>query len=126
MITLNCNKTGLEFQAKSKRSKNHPLVSAILSEANKDGVYSQVKNACDIVSEQEMNEEDAIEFLNAVLKEKSSSRLDEIFEEKRKWKELWKSRKSESFTNNEDEEDADMESRNYKSNFTENFGGNFE
>ena len=126
MITVICSKTGLAFEAKSKRSKNHPLVSAILSDANKDGVYSQVKNACDIVSEQEMNEEDAIEFLNAVLKEKSSSRLDEIFEEKRKWKELWKSRKSESFTNNEDEEDADMESRNYKSNFTENFGGNFE
>tara|TARA_R110002126_G_scaffold235166_1_gene379002 strand:+ start:316 stop:696 length:381 start_codon:yes stop_codon:yes gene_type:complete len=126
MITVICSKTGLAFEAKSKRSKNHPLVSAILSDANKDGVYSQVKNACDIVSEQEMNEEDAIEFLNAVLKEKSSSRLDEIFEEKRKWKELWKSRKSEIFTNDEDEEDADMKSRNYKSNFTENFGGNFE
>ena len=26
----------------------------------------------------------------------------------------------------QDEEDADMKSRNYKSNFTENFGGNFE
>ena len=126
MITVICSKTGLEFQAKSKRSKNHPLVSAILSDANKDGVYSQVKNACDIVSEQEMNEEDAIEFLNAVLKEKSSSRLDEIFEEKRKWKELWKSRASESFANDEDEEDADMKSRSYKSNFIENFAGDFE
>ena len=127
MITLNCSKTGLEFQAKSKRSKNHPEVSAILAEANKEGVYRQVKDACVIVKEQEMTEDAALEFLNEVLKEKSSSKLDEIFEEKRKWKEFWKNRASEKFTPSaEDEEDADMKSRNYKSNFNEPFGGNFE
>lgn len=35
MITK-CDKTGIEFDADSKRQKNHPLVSGFLDEANKD------------------------------------------------------------------------------------------
>lgn len=36
MITVICDKTGIEFEATSKRQKNHPRVSAFLDEANKD------------------------------------------------------------------------------------------
>lgn len=37
MITVTCQYTGIEFEARSKRSKNHPLVSQFLNDANKDG-----------------------------------------------------------------------------------------
>lgn len=37
MHTIICAKTGVSFQAESKRQKNHPLVSAFLDEANRDG-----------------------------------------------------------------------------------------
>jgi hypothetical protein len=36
MITMKCDKTGIEFEADSKRQKNHPLVSALLNAAAKD------------------------------------------------------------------------------------------
>lgn len=36
MFTMICDKTGIEFQAESKRQKNHPLASAFLNEAAKD------------------------------------------------------------------------------------------
>lgn len=36
MITMTCDKTGIEFQAESKRQKNHPLVSRFLNDAGKD------------------------------------------------------------------------------------------
>lgn len=36
MFTTTCDKTGIEFQAESKRQKNHPLVSKFLDAAGKD------------------------------------------------------------------------------------------
>lgn len=36
MITMTCDKTGIQFEADSKRQKNHPKVSAFLNEAGKD------------------------------------------------------------------------------------------
>lgn len=36
MITMTCDKTGIQFEASSKRQKNHPLASAFLNEANAD------------------------------------------------------------------------------------------
>lgn len=36
MITIKCQHTGFEFEAASKRSKNHPMVSDFLNEAAKD------------------------------------------------------------------------------------------
>jgi hypothetical protein len=62
-----CTKTGLTFEAKSKASKNHPLVSAILAEANKTGVYQIVLSACSEVKATNLSESLAIEFLNSVL-----------------------------------------------------------
>lgn len=40
MITVKCQHTGFEFEAESKRSKNHPAVSAFLNGANEDGKRS--------------------------------------------------------------------------------------
>lgn len=37
MITIKCQYTGFEFEAESKRSKNHPAVASFLNEANEDG-----------------------------------------------------------------------------------------
>lgn len=37
MITIKCQYTGIEFEAESKRSKNHPQVMAFLNAANEDG-----------------------------------------------------------------------------------------
>lgn len=39
MITVKCQHTGFEFEAESKRSKNHPLVAEFLSEASKDNKF---------------------------------------------------------------------------------------
>jgi len=40
-----CQYTGIEFEAKTARSKNHPAVARLLQEANRRGVYGQVMNA---------------------------------------------------------------------------------
>lgn len=39
MVTNTCRYTGFSFEAESRRSKNHPLVSAFLNEANAEGKY---------------------------------------------------------------------------------------
>jgi hypothetical protein len=49
MITVTCQYTGIEFEARSKRSKNHPQVSEFLNAANKDsnhyrGSYQAAKD----------------------------------------------------------------------------------
>jgi len=45
MVKVICQHTGIEFEARSKRSKNHPRISALLSEANKNRAYNAVKDA---------------------------------------------------------------------------------
>ena len=40
MYTVTCQYTGIEFEAESKRTKNHPQVSAWLNEVAKDGFKS--------------------------------------------------------------------------------------
>lgn len=39
MITVTCQYTGFQFEAESKRSKNHPMISAFLNEANAEGKH---------------------------------------------------------------------------------------
>lgn len=41
MVTVICEKTGLTFEAPTKRTKNHPSIMAIVNEANRDGWYAQ-------------------------------------------------------------------------------------
>ncbi len=45
MVKVICQYTGIEFEAKSLRSKNHPRVAALLETANRKGVYSLVIEA---------------------------------------------------------------------------------
>lgn len=40
MVKIVCQFTGIEFEAATKRSKNHPRISNLLNEANRDGWYS--------------------------------------------------------------------------------------
>lgn len=40
MFTIKCQYTGIEFEAESKRTKNHPMVTSFLNEANDDGKRS--------------------------------------------------------------------------------------
>lgn len=46
-MKTNCNITGIEFEATSKRQKNHPSVSELMNDLNraKDGRYSIIKSA---------------------------------------------------------------------------------
>lgn len=47
MTTITCQYTGIQFEATSSRSKNHPLVAKFLDEASKDrfhvGAYAKAK-----------------------------------------------------------------------------------
>lgn len=45
MISVTCDKTGIQFEAESKRQKNHPRVSALLNEAAKDKYSTGAYNA---------------------------------------------------------------------------------
>jgi hypothetical protein len=45
MVTVICQYSGLEFEAASKRSKNHPRVAILLEDANRKGVYGDVVSA---------------------------------------------------------------------------------
>lgn len=40
-VKITCQYTGLEFEAATRRSKNHPKISAWLQSANTDGWYNQ-------------------------------------------------------------------------------------
>lgn len=46
-VTIKCQFTGIEFEAASTRSKNHPLVAKFIDEASKDrfhvGAYAKAK-----------------------------------------------------------------------------------
>lgn len=46
-VTVKCQYTGIEFEAASSRSKNHPLVAKFVDEASKDrfhvGAYAKAK-----------------------------------------------------------------------------------
>lgn len=48
MVKVVCEKTGIEFEATSKRTKNHPAIMSRLNQANRDGWYSQALNALQI------------------------------------------------------------------------------
>lgn len=45
MNTCTCQYTGIQFEAKSSRVKNHPEFAKLLAEANKESVYGQFLDA---------------------------------------------------------------------------------
>lgn len=44
-MKVTCQHTGLQFEAKSARSKNHPEFAKLMTEANKESVYGQFLDA---------------------------------------------------------------------------------
>ena len=45
MVTIKCSESGIEFEAKTKRTKQHPLIAQLKADANKKGNYRDVNNA---------------------------------------------------------------------------------
>lgn len=44
-MQVTCEKTGLPFEAATKRTKNHPKIMSVVNEANKDGWYRECLEA---------------------------------------------------------------------------------
>jgi hypothetical protein len=44
-VTVTCSKTGLEFQAETKRTKNHPVITRWSQKSYADGWYQQFDSA---------------------------------------------------------------------------------
>lgn len=68
MFTIKCQYTGIEFEAESKRTKNHPAVTRFLNEANDDGkrsvgAYAEAKR---LLTEAAGNFEDIDSLMTAV------------------------------------------------------------
>jgi hypothetical protein len=68
-MIVKCDKTGIEFDADSKRQKNHPLISRLLSEAAGDkhnrNAYGVVLAACaEIKSCDSMTIDEAVALIN--------------------------------------------------------------
>lgn len=69
-MLVKCQYTGIEFEAKSKRQKNHPAVSELLSEANKAGTYGVVVERLRKAREAGMEDiEEVLEFARTGSKE---------------------------------------------------------
>lgn len=49
MVTIKCQHSGIEFEAATRRTKQHPLIAEMKADANKNGNYRQVNNALDTV-----------------------------------------------------------------------------
>ena len=68
MITITCQYTGFKFQAESKRSKNHPMVSVFLNDASSNkyqhGAYAQAKSILEAANGQFDTVEELIEYAN--------------------------------------------------------------
>lgn len=45
MVTITCQESGIEFEAETRRTKQHPSIRAIKDRANKDGNYREVNEA---------------------------------------------------------------------------------
>lgn len=45
MVLVKCEKTGIEFEAPTRRTRNHPTVMSWLSKANEEGWYRQANEA---------------------------------------------------------------------------------
>src|SRR4051794_38625784 len=74
-----CQYTGLEFEAASRRSKNHPRVSDLLNEAAKGGWYRTAVERFAAARERGMADLDAIlQFVRTGGMEAQQARQDEL------------------------------------------------
>lgn len=91
-----CQKTGLEFEG-SARTKNHPEISKILGEANKYNAYKEVLEACSIVKGLQLNETEAISYLNDVMHNSHNEKIAQMIADKKAFKNSYKASQKEYF-----------------------------
>lgn len=66
MVKVICEKTGLEFEAKTSRTKNHPQIMNIVNEASKDGWYRECLAALEEYKCKFESVEEYVEILDTV------------------------------------------------------------
>lgn len=64
-VIIKCQHSGIEFEAASRRTKQHPAVAELKNRANKDGTYRQMNEALDAVRK-EGGYETIDEYINLV------------------------------------------------------------
>ena len=67
MVTVTCQYSGIQFEAASRRSKNHPRVAVLLEAANRKGVYGDVVGAMAQAKRDGVTGEAVIEAAEAAL-----------------------------------------------------------
>ena len=74
-MIVKCQYTGLAFEAKSSRSKNHPVIAEMLNQANKGGTYSATVSALNKAREQGFATiEQFVDYANAIISGKLAKR----------------------------------------------------
>lgn len=68
MVTVTCEKTGIQFEAASKRTKNHPRIMTLISDSYRDNCYNEVLAAIKSGKEQGFT---TIEQFEAIVKDAS-------------------------------------------------------
>ena len=108
MFTITCQYTGIEFEAESKRTKNHPVVTRFLNDANDDGkrsvgAYAEAKRLLTDAAGNFDNIDDVIAFVTAAYENwKSGAKGYTVIthkqrmEEQRRRDEAWRNRNRET------------------------------
>lgn len=92
-MLIKCDKTGIEFEADSKRQKNHPRISALLNCASKDGNYNAALAACKAVKDRgSMTIDEAIQFINDRVSGVETIRIAKVNEAARREREIEQAR----------------------------------
>lgn len=95
-----CDKTGIQFEAESKRQKNHPLISVLLNRAAKDGTYNTALTAlAEVKSAGNMTVEEAIAFAEQRMAETEAERQQRRIAEERAEKERTAARLQRKYQN---------------------------
>jgi hypothetical protein len=92
MITVTCQHTGLNFEARSKAARNHPAVAALLTEANKKNAYREAVDAIREAREalgDALTLEDVERFVTAAI----DGRRAEMQAERDRWRERREARR---------------------------------
>ena len=76
MVQVICEKTGIEFEASSKRTKNHPAIMSVVNQANKEMWYNQCLEALAAGRESGL---DTVEQFLGLLKETQEAALNQQF-----------------------------------------------
>lgn len=87
MVTVTCQYTGIQFEAKSARTKNHPLVSQLLADAHKHGTYGVAVEMLAVAKEAGMSDiHEIVAFAFANMCATEQKRFDELEARKREMK----------------------------------------